>query len=434
MLLPALFPTIATPQIAEVTMKKTFRVLFLAAVIPAFALANTSSTLPPIEAHLLYASVGEKLLGYSIDPDNASLTYLSETLAPANVQFAVKNNAGDILYVVSSNAGNGTLGAKGDTHVLSSYRIDLKTGELKQFGAAIALPERPINVGLDHLNHFAVVAYNQSATLSVHPINEDGSVSPAVAQHQVPQAGIFTHQVTFTPGDKTVIALARGNDAVANVPDQPGSVNTFTIDEQGHLSKLLTDSIETGIGPRHLAYHPSKPWVYVSMERGSKLYMYPLESNGTLAAKPAFRKETLQNKANLQTTRQRGGVIQINPNGQYLYVTNRADATVEQDGKQVSAGGENNVAVYKIDARTGEPRLIQIIDGQGIEGRTMKVDPSGKLLVVANQKTLWVKDGKTLKKVRSNLAIFRIKQDGKLEFVRKYEMDDEKKALLWMDI
>lgn len=415
-------------------MKKTFCVLFLAAVIPAVALADTPSPSSHTDAKLLFAGVGEKLLGYSINPDSESLTYLSETLAPTHVQFAVKNNAGDILYVVSSNAGSGTLGAKGDTHVLNSYRIDIKTGALKQFGAAIALPERPINLGLAHQNHFAVVAFNQSATLSVHPIKPDGSVSPAVAQNQVPEAGIFTHQATFTPGDKTVVALARGNDAVGNVPDQPGSINTFTIDDQGHLSKLMTSSIDPGVGPRHLAHHPSQPWVYVSMERGSKLYMYPLESNGTLATKPAFRKDTLENKANLETPRQRGGVIQINPNGKYLYVTNRADATVEQDGKQVSAGGENNVAVFKIDAQTGEPHLIQIIDGHGIEGRTMKVDPSGKMLVVANQKTLWVKDGDTLKKIRSNLAIFRIKEDGKLEFVRKYEMDDEKKSLLWMDI
>ncbi|WP_372439003.1 beta-propeller fold lactonase family protein, partial [Pandoraea sputorum] len=103
---------------------------------------------------------------------------------------------------------------------------------------AITLPERPINLGLDHQNHFAVVAYNQSATLSVHPIKDDGSVSPAVAQNQVPEAGIFTHQVTFTPGDKTVVALARGNDAVGQVPDQPGSINTFNIDDQGRLAKL----------------------------------------------------------------------------------------------------------------------------------------------------------------------------------------------------
>lgn len=336
-------------------MKKTFRALFLAAVIPAIAFAETSPTSQQGDAKLLYASLGEKLLGYSIDPDNASLTFLSETVAPANVQFAVKNNAGDILYVVSSNAGNGTLGAKGDTHVLSSYRIDFKTGALRQLGAAIALPERPINLGLDHQNRFVVVAYNQSATLSVHPIKEDGSVCSAVAQNQVPEVGIFTHQATFTPGDKTVVALARGNDAVANVPDQPGSINTFTIDDEGHLSKLVTSAIDPGIGPRHLAYHPTQPWVYVSMERGSKLYMYPLESNGTLATKPAFRKDTLQNLANLDTTRQRGGVIQVNPNGKYLYVTNRADATVEQDGKQVSAGGENNVAVFKINE---SPRIL----------------------------------------------------------------------------
>ncbi|WP_024693488.1 beta-propeller fold lactonase family protein [Pseudomonas syringae] len=100
----------------------------------------------------------------------------------------------------------------------------------------------------------------------------------------------------------------------------------------------------------------------------------------------------------------------------------------------MSAGGENNVAVFSIDPAKGEPKLIQIIDAEGIEGRTMKVDPSGKLLVVANQKTVWVKDGDSLRKIRSNLAIFRIQEDGKLDFVRKYEMNDEKKSLLWMDI
>jgi 6-phosphogluconolactonase len=273
-------------------MKTTFSVLFLAALLPSCAIA-AGTVLPPA-AELLYASVGEKLLGYSIDPDTASLTYLSETDAPANVQFAVKNNAGTVLYVVSSNAGNGTLGAKGDTHVLNSYRIDSTSGKLTQFGDVIALPERPINLGLDHQNRFAAVAYNQSATLSVHPIKDDGSVSPAVAQNQVPEAGIFTHQVTFTPGDHTILAMARGNDAVGNVPDQPGSINTFSIDGHGIITKLRTSSIDPGVGPRHLAYHPNQPWAYVAMERGSKLYMYPLEATGELAARPSFRKETLQ--------------------------------------------------------------------------------------------------------------------------------------------
>jgi hypothetical protein len=57
----------------------------------------------------------------------------------------------------------------------------------------------------------------------------------------------------------------------------------------------MTSSIDPGVGPRHLAYHPTQPWVYVAMERGSKLYMYPLESTGAVAATtevPAYTSPT----------------------------------------------------------------------------------------------------------------------------------------------
>lgn len=414
-------------------MKKTVLALLLAASLPTVthAAPMASSTDKP---ELLYASLGERILGYRIDADAAQLHLLSETKAPANLQFAVKNSTGTMLYVTSSNAGNGTLGAKGDTHVLQAFSIDAATGQLKPIGETIALPERPINLGLDHDDRFAVVAYNQSATLSVHPIQPDGSVSPAVAQGQAPQAGIFTHQATFTPNNHFVIALARGNDAVKHVPDQPGSINTFSLDAKGLLHKASSTAIDPGIGPRHLAYHPTQPWVYVAMERGSKVYTYKLNADGALQAKPSYKSDTLASLANLETPRQRGGVIQLSPDGRFLYVSNRADAATEIDGKRVNNGGENNIAVFAIDQRTGEPHRIQVIDGQGIEARTMKVDPSGKLLIVANQMTQWVRHDGKLSKLPANLAVFRIAKSGKLEFVRKYEMDDESKSLLWMDI
>lgn len=416
-------------------MKSHARLLLLVAAMSAPLVAQSDDSVSSAHAApLLYASLGEDILGYRVDAQAATLTYLSDTKAPANVQFAVKNSAGSILYVVSSNAGNGTLGAKGDNHVLTAYRINQETGALDPLGTAVHLPERPINLTLDRDNHFALVAYNQSATLSVHPIAADGSVGPAVEQKQVPQAGIFTHQVTLTPDNKAVIALARGNDPVGKVPEQPGSINTFTLDAEGHLNKVAASPFPVGIGPRHLSYHPTQPWVYVAMERGSKLYMYHLGEDGHLSNKPVFHKETLVNMADIDAPRQRGGVVQVSPNGKFLYTTNRADAVNTVDGKQVSAGGENNVVAFALDAKTGEPRMIQHVDGHGIEGRTMKVDPSGKLLIVANQKSLWVKHGKALDMVRANLSVFRIAKDGKLTFVRKYDMTDEKKSLLWMDI
>ncbi|MFJ4443475.1 lactonase family protein [Pseudomonas sp. NPDC089422] len=411
-------------------MKKNMITLLLAAALPTATLAGSA----PKEPELLYASLGERILAYRVDPDAAELHPLGETLAPANLQFAVKNSTGSMLYVVSSNAGNGTLGAKGDTHVLQAYRIDAASGRLVQVGENVKLPERPINLGLDRGDRFAIVAYNQSATLSVHPIGADGGVGNAVAQGQVPQAGIFTHQVTFTPDDRYVIALARGNDAVKQVPDQPGSINTFSLDAQGLLHKVSSQAIDRGIGPRHLAYHPSQPWVYMAMERGNKLYMYSRDADGRLAERPTYVKDTLKSLDNMEFPRQRGGVIQVSPDGRFLYVSNRADAATERDGKRVNNGGENNIAVFAIDPLTGEPRRIQIVDGHGIEARTMQVDPSGKLLIVANQLTQWVNDHGTLRKEHSNLSVFRIEDSGKLQFVRKYDMDDESKSLLWMDI
>lgn len=418
-------------------MNKKIHAIFLSLLLPVTTWAaaqvtpkNTDTPLP----QLLYASLGERLLGYRVDPNNATLTFLGEVSAPTNVQFAIKNGNGDVLYVVSSNAGSGTLGAKGDQHVLTTYRIDTTSGALTSIGAAIALPERPIHISLNRGGTFVAIAYNQSATVSIHPLGSDGSAGQAVTQQQSPEAGIFTHQVTFASSDRFIIALARGNEAVGDVPNQPGSINTFAIDQSGALSKVKVEPIDPSVGPRHLAYHPKKPLALVAMERGSKLYVYPLDENGTLADEPTYRKETLKNLKHVESFRQRGGVIQITPDGRHAYLANRADATVEHQGKQVLSAGENNIAVFSIDTQTGEPRRIQIIDSHGVEGRTMKVDPTGKLLIVANQKTVWVNKEAGLKKVRANLAVFRIGADGRLSFVRSYEMDDEKKSLLWMDI
>lgn len=413
-------------------MNKKIRVLVLTLAFPAITFAQ--QPVAPDSNTMLYASLGERILGYRLDVEHATLRLVSERRAPANLQFAVKNATGQVLYAASSNAGSGTLGAKGDTHIIQAYSIDINSGILSELGDPITLPERPINLGLDHRNRFVVVAFNQSGTLSVHPIRPDGSVSPAVAQNQVPQAGIFTHQVTFTPNDQYLIALARGNEAVQQVPDQPGSVNSFSIDDQGILQKISTTPLATGVGPRHLAYHPNQRWVYVAMERGSQLHMYKLTADGSLEEHASFKKNTLENLANLETPRQRGGVVQMSPDGRFIYVSNRADAARMQDGKRINSGGENNIVVFAVDPVTGEPRHIQTVSGEGIEARTMKVDPTGKLLIVANQLTQWVREHNTLRKVPSNLAVFQIDDSGKLQFVRRYEMDDESKSLLWMDI
>jgi 6-phosphogluconolactonase len=146
---------------------------------------------------------------------------------------------------------------------------------------------------------------------------------------------------------------------------------------------------------------------------------------------PVFRKDTLAEPGNIRG-RQIAGTVHVHPNGRFVYAVNRGSTITEFEGKRVFAGGENNFAVYLIDPATGEPRLIQHVDTRGIHCRTFHIDPSGRLLVAAHIMPLLVKDGDALRTVPASLAVFRIDGDGRLDFVRKYDVDVGGRTMFWM--
>ena len=74
----------------------------------------------------------------------------------------------------------------------------------------------------------------------------------------------------------------------------------------------------------------------------------------------AYRPETLAEPNNIMA-RQAAGTVHVHPNGRFLYGANRAEATVEFQGKQVFKGRENSIVVYAINQSTGEPTRIQHI-------------------------------------------------------------------------
>jgi hypothetical protein len=131
--------------------------------------------------------------------------------------------------------------------------------------------------------------------------------------------------------------------------------------------------------------------------------------------------ETLSDPATKM--RQLAGPIHVHPNGRFVYLTNRAYALTDFEGKKVFAGGENAVAVFGIDESTGEPTLIQNADGHANYLRTFGIDASGKLLVTASVWPMPVREGTDITTVPAAIGMFRIGGDGKLEFVRKYDID-----------
>ena len=108
--------------------------------------------------------------------------------------------------------------------------------------------------------------------------------------------------------------------------------------------------------------------------------------------------------------------------------------TVEFEGKRVSSGGENNVAVFAIDPASGEPALIQNADAPTIHLRTFAIDPSGRMLVAASIQPMLVRDGNSVSTLSARLVVYRIGSDGKLSFVRKYDIDTGKFLQFWTGI
>ncbi|MGZ9080066.1 MAG: lactonase family protein [Burkholderiales bacterium] len=384
-------------------------------------------------AAALYASVGAELIHYTVDAGSATLERQATASLPANVQYAWPHPSKPFLYVATSPRGPGEGGSAGGNNHLNALRIG-ERGELRPHGAPAALHARPIHMSIDRTGRYAITAYNAPSGLTVHRINDNGTLGAQVEQPLGLDGGIYAHQVLVTPSNKMVILVTRGNSAREGTPEDPGALKLFRFDD-GRLANAgsVAPGGGYGFGPRHLDFHPSKPWVYVSLERQNKLQLFALEGEG-LGREPLFTTDLLAEPRHARSPRQLGGTVHVHPNGRFVYVANRADSTVEHGGQRVLAGGENSIAAFEIDSRTGEPRLIQHVDPLSIHVRTFALDPSARILVAASTKSLLVREGAGVKNVPAALTVFCVDADGKLEFARKYDVDIGDKLQFWMGI
>jgi 6-phosphogluconolactonase len=387
----------------------------------------------------LYAAVGAELTQYDVDVDGAALVKRGSLTLPANVQEAAQHPSKRYLYVAWSNGGPSNLppdsaAPSGSQHGLTAFRIDPATGALLPHGQPAALPSRPIHVTTDIPGTHVLAAYNNPSGVTVHQIEPDGTIGSQVKEPPGLDLGIYGHQVRVDPSNEMVILMTRGNGPTPTKPEDPGAIKLFSY-KDGVLANR--GSIAPGGGfnfqVRHLDFHPSRRWVFVSLERQNKLDVFEKLKDGTLSSNPLFAKNTLADPGNVRPG-QALGTIHMHPNGKFVYLANRASGTVDFEGKPVFVGGENSIAVFAINQETGEPTLIQNVDTRGIHVRTFALDPSGRILVAGNMMQLSFPDKDSVKSVPASLAVFRVRSDGKLEFARKYDLNVGSRNLFWMGI
>ncbi|HEY6256364.1 MAG TPA: beta-propeller fold lactonase family protein [Xanthobacteraceae bacterium] len=366
---------------------------------------------------VLYASIGPALTLYDFDRD--ALLKRNTVTMPANIQYAWPHPSRKYFYIVSSNGGPD---AAGDRHFANALRIDPASGALTPHGDPKALPSRPIHTSVDLAGQYLLIAYNDPSSFTVHRLKEDGTIGEPVAQPNNLDTGIYAHQIRATPSNQTVTLVTRGNNAARGKPEDPGAIKTFSF-KNGILTGLASIAPGNGLGfgPRHLDFHPTRPWVFVSIERQNQLYVYRLDPSTGLTRDPLFIKDTLSDPKTKFT--QGAGPIHVHPNGRFVYQTNRASSVTDFEGQKVFAGGENSVAVFAIDQETGEPKLIQNIDGHGVQLRTFGIDPSGRILVAGSVVPIPVREGDHVGTLTAGLMVYRIGDDGRLDFARKYDVE-----------
>jgi 6-phosphogluconolactonase len=383
----------------------------LTCAMSAFVLPEAKQASPQSYASrgaVLYAANGTEFIRYEVSAADATLTKRETVMLPGAAQYAWPSLSLKHLYVVWS-VGQGTQGA----HGLTAFDVEPGTGKLTKHGDDVPLKYRPIHVTVDRDGTHVLVVYNNPSAVTVFNINPDGGIGSEVSQPSDLDLGIYTHQVKVEPSNKQVIIIGRGN---YDRQHDPGSIHVYH--------------------PRHLDFAVNGPWVFVSLEAEHMLQTYRLDKDGRLSSAPLFSANTLANPSAIKAEDgEQTGTVHVHPNGKVVYTANRGTGSVAYEGKQVFAGGENNIAVFDIDPKTGELTLVQNIDTHGMIPRTFALDPSARILVAANQNSRLVRDGNNVTKVPESLALYKVRPDGKLDFVRTYPLDDVQGGnLFWMGI
>jgi 6-phosphogluconolactonase len=422
-------------------MKRKFLVAVALALLTSIHVTPSAQTTakPASAGTVVYAAVGPDLTQYDLDVGRASLEKHNTLTLPANVQEAVLHPSGRHLYVAWSNRGAsygaGGAAATEGRHGVTAFKVNA-SGVLAASGSSIMLRWRPIHVTTDIKGSHLLVAYNDPSSVSVYRIQGDGTIGAEVQPPSPLDSGIYAHHVRVLPSNKAVVLVTRGNGPTAGTPEDPGALKVFAFDS-GVLRNKSSIAPEGGYGfqARHIDFHPSKPWAFLTLERQNRVSVFRIE-NDSLGSAPLFSKTTLAAPDNVRAG-QTTSTIHVHPNGRFVYVGNRASATTDVQGTAVSAGGENTIAVFSIDQETGEPTLIQTADTRGFHPRTFAIDSSGRVLVVGNLTPLAVRDEQGVRAVPAGLSVFTIGADGKLSFARKYDIEADPatgRSLFWIGI
>ena len=286
---------------------------------------------------------------------------LRDSVQSSNPSFLAVAPNGRYVYAVNEE-GSDNGGGK-----VSAYRFDKAAKKMSLINQVPSVGDHPCYVSVDRKNKWVVVGNYSSGTVSVLPIAPDGGVGAAVTnmQHQGQsvnqerQKSPHVHATVFSPDNKYVFVPDLGIDQVVVYAFNPKT--GFLKPNKEHVK------VSAGSGPRHLDFHPSGKWAYLAQELSGTVTVFKYDK-GELVEQQQISMLPAD-----YTGAATSADIHVSPNGRFLYASNRNTS--------------NTIAIFKINPEDGKLTLVGHQSTMGKTPRNFNFDPSGKLLLVANQET-----------------------------------------------
>jgi len=255
----------------------------------------------------------------------------------------------------------------GDGDTVSAYAIDAQTRKLKFLNQQPSSGDNGPHLIVDPSDRYVVVANGPG--IAVLPVNADGSLAPATDAVVPPGKegpykreqglGAHPHQVAFDASGRFLISPDKGVDATHIYRLDLASGKLVANDPPFVKSRY-------GAGPRHLSFHPSRPFAYLINELDSTVTTYKWDGvRGVLT--PVHIIPTIPATFVGDNT---GAEIAVAPSGKFVYVSNR---------------GHNSIATFAVDAKDATLSPIGWEPTQGKKPRFFTLDPAGEKLYVANE-------------------------------------------------
>jgi len=272
-----------------------------------------------------------------------------------------------VLYSVNAvGAGKGEV---------SSFRLDTTSGGLTLLNRASSHGDGPCAVSVNKSGKNAFVANYTGGTVAAYSLDADGtlrdlssfdcrnnSVCGALGPVKERQDAAHMHCVTISPSQRHMLTCNLGEDALElfqlGNPTDP-------------LANPVRIPVRAGSGPRHVAFHPAKKWVYCIHELDCTVDLYDWSETGGVASmklRDASVVSTLAKGTPL--TGNTGCEIFVSRDGRFVYTCTR---------------GVDEILVFRVDPATGLLTEQQRVSTGGKIPRYMALDPSGKWLVCCNQ-------------------------------------------------